>query len=798
MDHLPCVLADQDRLELFSVLGQSHRLFRDAEVWTDDNGVGWTGVRLNGIGIGLTWLGPGWVFDPQAREDRSADYAARLRTMQSAKRSRHRRKLALAARQLRLGAHAERLLWAIHQAVVGSGTSLLCLSDRWLATAVWGDTRPKHWRHDLRQVLRSLTWLHVASWPDASTMPAFGTASVLLNHAGDLRDSEDDVCTEDCPDRDGCRHHHFQIDIGPAFLGVMEQFGRTDDSTGTRTYTFPTGSAKSKEPGLWRVGKTGKLVSVFLPAMIGEPAACGAFTVRQRRLLQAIVRETTRAKREHRKDASEAEVFPGNQILDFHGKKMKECPQLLPNEKYVGFNGNRKRKGLGYRIDTPTGWPGKAGYALSEVVPFLRDLQALEVRLGLTVVGVQRGSRDINLDKLLELAASPVGHRKLQHLHLRIYTGANYIERWTSVFQGTTKPGGTQMAAPAIVAVSKLLDDMAAKNISRRALAVGIDKDHSFLAKLLMGKKPSWPEGLLEKAQKWVRAQKKVPSRSVAGSSRRRRQANGTVLDEALRRLGQGWSVVPQKPGAKKPCVRWKPFKDRRPTQKELTGWFERWPDAGLALVLGPVSGVIVIDVDGPEAHVALMERLGGQEPIAPKVLSGSGKPYRYHLFFRCPDLPTKSKQTPWHEHLEFRGYGGIVIVPPSLHPSGNSYRWAARRSPDDLDLPELPSQVIEALKPVPLVKPQRVASLRRKISVAGIDASPRTLEFLTGKHAEGPHWNDKLFLAACDLCGRGMPMKEAEPLLLAGAAPWNQGEKERACATIESAYSRPREPARH
>ena len=85
-----------------------------------------------------------------------------------------------------------------------------------------------------------------------------------------------------------------------------------------------------------------------------------------------------------------------------------------------------------------------------------------------------------------------------------------------------------------------------------------------------------------------------------------------------------GFSVVPQLPGAKHPCVKWKPFQERRPTEEELSEWFRRWPNAGLAVVLGPVSNLFAIDVDGPEAHEALTARLG-REPWAPKVLSGSG-----------------------------------------------------------------------------------------------------------------------------------------------------------------------------
>jgi hypothetical protein len=165
----------------------------------------------------------------------------------------------------------------------------------------------------------------------------------------------------------------------------------------------------------------------------------------------------------------------------------------------------------------------------------------------------------------------------------------------------------------------------------------------------------------------------------------------------ALEYLGRGFSVVPQLPGAKHPCVKWKEFQERRPTEGELRRWFRRWPQAGVALILGPVSGLLGIDVDGPEAHEALVSRLGA-EPVAPKVLSGSSRPFRYHLLFKHPAVGTLAKFTPWHKGLEFRGHRGIIIAPPSLHKCGNRYRFAEGRSLDDLELPELPAVILEEL----------------------------------------------------------------------------------------------------
>jgi hypothetical protein len=170
-----------------------------------------------------------------------------------------------------------------------------------------------------------------------------------------------------------------------------------------------------------------------------------------------------------------------------------------------------------------------------------------------------------------------------------------------------------------------------------------------------------------------------------------------SIFEVAMGYLRRGLSVVPQLPGDKHPCVKWKPFQQRLPTEEELRGWFARWPHAGLAVVLGPLSGLFAVDVDGPEGYAALLARLG-DEPRTVKVLSGSGKPHRFHLFFKHPAVPTLARFTPWHKQLEFRGEHGIVVAPPAVHKSGNAYRFAPGQSFDDLPLPDLPPLILEEL----------------------------------------------------------------------------------------------------
>ncbi|MBE9552866.1 MAG: bifunctional DNA primase/polymerase, partial [Proteobacteria bacterium] len=62
--------------------------------------------------------------------------------------------------------------------------------------------------------------------------------------------------------------------------------------------------------------------------------------------------------------------------------------------------------------------------------------------------------------------------------------------------------------------------------------------------------------------------------------------------------LVRGWAVVPIAAGGKHPLVRWQTFQERLPTGKELEDWFTRWPDAGVGIVTGAVSNLVVLDVD--------------------------------------------------------------------------------------------------------------------------------------------------------------------------------------------------------
>ena len=70
------------------------------------------------------------------------------------------------------------------------------------------------------------------------------------------------------------------------------------------------------------------------------------------------------------------------------------------------------------------------------------------------------------------------------------------------------------------------------------------------------------------------------------------------ILDRALEYLDRGWGVLPISPTEKNPLPKWGHYVDTLtlPSEEEVIGWWTRWPDAQLAIITGPLSGLVVVD----------------------------------------------------------------------------------------------------------------------------------------------------------------------------------------------------------
>lgn len=168
------------------------------------------------------------------------------------------------------------------------------------------------------------------------------------------------------------------------------------------------------------------------------------------------------------------------------------------------------------------------------------------------------------------------------------------------------------------------------------------------------------------------------------------------TLTAALAYAAAGWYVLPVRTDTKHPGsvvgAGWPALSSRDP--KTLAGWFAG-SDYGIALHCGR-SGAVVLDVDDyeniPDDIIAAIETTN-----CPYQSTRAEEPGRGHYLLandtgrRIGNGLGKLATTPkWGE---VRGANGVIIVAPSMHPSGGRYQWERTG-----DVPPIPDYLAEAL----------------------------------------------------------------------------------------------------
>src|SRR2546425_12147095 len=81
-----------------------------------------------------------------------------------------------------------------------------------------------------------------------------------------------------------------------------------------------------------------------------------------------------------------------------------------------------------------------------------------------------------------------------------------------------------------------------------------------------------------------------------------------------------------------------------RATVAEVQAWLSRWPDAGIGIVTGSISRIVVLDIDfqhGGDASVERLEQQHGYMPVTVECRSGGGG---RHLYFAHPGDLVRNK----------------------------------------------------------------------------------------------------------------------------------------------------------
>ncbi|MFW6028729.1 MAG: phage/plasmid primase, P4 family [Halanaerobiales bacterium] len=246
--------------------------------------------------------------------------------------------------------------------------------------------------------------------------------------------------------------------------------------------------------------------------------------------------------------------------------------------------------------------------------------------------------------------------------------------------------------------------------------------------------------------------------------------------------LDQGLSVIPVNSVEKGGSLikSWKKYQDEKPTIFELKKWWTEWPDAGLAIVTGKISNIIVLDID---------PRHGGDETIMGKELpstvtvntGGGGRHYYYKYPNKLERVNNFIGGNVGLPGVDLRGDGGFIYAPPSLHHSGQVYSFEKNLAFDQQELAEVPQWLMEVIE---------IENQNKKNSKIGLTAVNDLSQLWSGV-TEGQR-NDSCARLAGKLAHLEMPIEEAKETLIS----WNNNnkpplEEHEVIQTVNSIYNR-------
>lgn len=202
--------------------------------------------------------------------------------------------------------------------------------------------------------------------------------------------------------------------------------------------------------------------------------------------------------------------------------------------------------------------------------------------------------------------------------------------------------------------------------------------------------------GFLEKSlENKKEPEKKDPLRKKTGPKK------NPIVQVALAYIKRGWPVIPfqfvkdldVKQGKltydKRPLAPWLVYRKELPTKETVIEWWEeKYPEAGIGLVCGPLSGIIVLDIDSKEGEDYLKEK---GVPLTPCVKTYRGR----HLYFKHPGFEVKNFVK--KHGLDLRGDFGYAALPPTKDPRGGAYTWQIGL--DETEIAEAPEWLLGLIK---------------------------------------------------------------------------------------------------
>lgn len=166
-----------------------------------------------------------------------------------------------------------------------------------------------------------------------------------------------------------------------------------------------------------------------------------------------------------------------------------------------------------------------------------------------------------------------------------------------------------------------------------------------------------------------------------------------SMMEYALHYRKRGFSVIPCKKDKKPYLKSWQSYQLQKPTEDEIRLWWNEHPEANIAIVCGPVSGVDVLDVDTEEAYQNLTEFFIPESLQTPIAKTPKGR----HLYFKHRGGLSNAVRV--IAGTDLRTMGGYVIAPPSQNGNGTPYHWLEGLTPKDCEFAEWPDDLFATLQ---------------------------------------------------------------------------------------------------
>lgn len=255
----------------------------------------------------------------------------------------------------------------------------------------------------------------------------------------------------------------------------------------------------------------------------------------------------------------------------------------------------------------------------------------------------------------------------------------------------------------------------------------------------------------------------------------------GAILDYALDYAEAGYAVIPVKPSDKAPYTA-HGLKEATTDPETIRGWWNRWPDANVAVACGKVShDIIVLDVDVKQGKNGLQSVTAWQaaHDYFPETVVAHTPSGGYHYFFRVSDPGIYKNRVEAIPGVDIRGDGAYVVVYPSANESGKMYTW--RHGVSILDTDELADANASVLELLELNARNSTAKKQ--------DAAKR--QRVDMHHVPEGQRNDTLFRFASKMVGSGISRDAALEAARAEVATWDNPLPDfEIVKTVDSAYN--------